>query len=66
MSRRGSWRLAPPPVKPPPHAPALPGMMAADPERGGDRVQISAAHEPAHLERAVAAFVTVGRALGAL
>jgi glycine C-acetyltransferase len=28
------------------------------------RVQISAAHEPAHLERAVAAFVTVGRALG--
>ena len=28
------------------------------------RVQISAAHEPAHLERAVAAFVKVGRALG--
>jgi glycine C-acetyltransferase len=26
------------------------------------RVQISAAHEPAHLERAVAAFVEVGRA----
>jgi glycine C-acetyltransferase len=30
------------------------------------RVQLSAAHEPAHLERAVAAFVTVGRALGVL
>jgi glycine C-acetyltransferase len=30
------------------------------------RVQISAAHEPAHLERAVAAFVKVGRALGVL
>jgi glycine C-acetyltransferase len=28
------------------------------------RVQISAAHEPAHLERAVAAFVKVGRAHG--
>jgi glycine C-acetyltransferase len=28
------------------------------------RVQISAAHEPAHLERAVMAFVKVGRALG--
>ncbi|MBI3630409.1 MAG: glycine C-acetyltransferase [Candidatus Rokubacteria bacterium] len=28
------------------------------------RVQISAAHEPAHLERAVAAFVEVGRAHG--
>jgi glycine C-acetyltransferase len=26
------------------------------------RVQLSAAHEPAHLERAVAAFVKVGRA----
>ena len=26
------------------------------------RVQISAAHEPAHLEQAVAAFVEVGRA----
>ena len=26
------------------------------------RVQISAAHEPAHLEQAVAAFVQVGRA----
>ncbi|MBI1959829.1 MAG: glycine C-acetyltransferase, partial [Candidatus Rokubacteria bacterium] len=30
------------------------------------RVQVSAAHEPAHLERAVAAFVKVGRALGVL
>jgi len=30
------------------------------------RVQLSAAHEPAHLERAVAAFVKVGRALGVL
>ena len=30
------------------------------------RVQISAAHEPAHLERAVAAFVKVGRAHGVL
>jgi glycine C-acetyltransferase len=30
------------------------------------RVQISAAHEPAHLERAVAAFVSVGRALGVI
>jgi glycine C-acetyltransferase len=30
------------------------------------RVQISAAHEPAHLERAVAAFVTVGRAHGVI
>jgi glycine C-acetyltransferase len=30
------------------------------------RVQISAAHEPEHLERAVAAFVTVGRAHGVL
>ena len=30
------------------------------------RVQISAAHEPEHLERAVAAFVKVGRALGVL
>lgn len=47
-----------------PHAPALPGMMAADPERGGDRVQISAAHEPAHLGRALAAFVKVGRPPG--
>jgi glycine C-acetyltransferase len=28
------------------------------------RVQISAAHEPAHLERAVSAFVKVGRAHG--
>jgi glycine C-acetyltransferase len=28
------------------------------------RVQISAAHEPAHLEQAVTAFVKVGRALG--
>jgi glycine C-acetyltransferase len=28
------------------------------------RVQLSAAHEPAHLERAVAAFVKVGRAHG--
>jgi len=30
------------------------------------RVQISAAHEPAHLERAVSAFVKVGRAHGVL
>ena len=30
------------------------------------RVQLSAAHEPAHLEHAVAAFVKVGRALGVL
>jgi glycine C-acetyltransferase len=30
------------------------------------RVQISAAHEPAHLERAVAAFVKVGRAHGVI
>jgi glycine C-acetyltransferase len=30
------------------------------------RVQISAAHEPAHLERAVAGFVKVGRAHGVL
>lgn len=30
------------------------------------RVQISAAHEPAHLEQAVVAFVTVGRALGTI
>jgi glycine C-acetyltransferase len=30
------------------------------------RVQISAAHEPAHLERAVAAFVEVGRARGVI
>ena len=30
------------------------------------RVQVSAAHEPAHLESAVAAFVKVGRALGVL
>ncbi|MBM4439294.1 MAG: glycine C-acetyltransferase [Candidatus Rokubacteria bacterium] len=30
------------------------------------RVQVSAAHEPAHLERAVAAFVKVARALGVL
>ncbi|MBI3109214.1 MAG: hypothetical protein HYY95_27195, partial [Candidatus Rokubacteria bacterium] len=30
------------------------------------RVQVSAAHEPAHLERAVAAFVKASRALGAL
>ncbi|MBI2527632.1 MAG: glycine C-acetyltransferase [Candidatus Rokubacteria bacterium] len=30
------------------------------------RVQLSAAHEPAHLERAVAAFVKVGHALGVL
>ena len=30
------------------------------------RVQISAAHEPAHLDRAVAAFTKVGRALGVL
>jgi glycine C-acetyltransferase len=30
------------------------------------RVQISAAHEPAHLERAVQAFVKVGRAHGVI
>jgi glycine C-acetyltransferase len=30
------------------------------------RVQISAAHEPTHLERAVAAFVKVGRAHGVI
>ncbi len=30
------------------------------------RVQISAAHEPAHLEQAVAAFAEVGRALGVI
>jgi glycine C-acetyltransferase len=30
------------------------------------RVQISAAHEPAHLERAVSAFVKVGRAHGVI
>ena len=30
------------------------------------RVQISAAHEPAHLERAVAAFTKVGKALGVI
>jgi glycine C-acetyltransferase len=30
------------------------------------RVQISAAHESEHLERAVAAFVKVGRSLGVL
>jgi glycine C-acetyltransferase len=30
------------------------------------RVQLSAAHTPAHIERAVAAFTTVGRALGVL
>ena len=30
------------------------------------RVQVSAAPEPAHLERAVGAFVKVGRALGVL
>jgi glycine C-acetyltransferase len=30
------------------------------------RVQLSAAHEPAHLERAVTAFVKAGRALGVL
>ena len=28
------------------------------------RVQLSAAHEPAHLEKAVAAFTKVGKALG--
>ncbi len=28
------------------------------------RVQMSAAHEPVHLERALAAFVDVGRAAG--
>jgi glycine C-acetyltransferase len=30
------------------------------------RVQISAAHEPEHLERAVSAFVDVGRAHGVI
>jgi glycine C-acetyltransferase len=30
------------------------------------RVQLSAAHEPAHVDRAVAAFTKVGRALGVL
>jgi glycine C-acetyltransferase len=30
------------------------------------RVQVSAAHEPAHLERAVAAFVKVGRSHGVI
>jgi glycine C-acetyltransferase len=30
------------------------------------RVQLSAAHEPAHLERAVAAFVKIGRAQGVI
>jgi glycine C-acetyltransferase len=30
------------------------------------RVQLSAAHTPAHIERAVAAFTGVGRALGVL
>jgi glycine C-acetyltransferase len=30
------------------------------------RVQLSAAHEPAHLEKAVAAFTKVGKALGVL
>jgi glycine C-acetyltransferase len=30
------------------------------------RVQISAAHEPAHLEREVSAFVKVGRAHGVI
>ena len=30
------------------------------------RVQLSAAHRPAHLEKAVAAFIKVGRALGVL
>ena len=30
------------------------------------RVQLSAAHEPAHVDRAVAAFTTVGRAMGVI
>ena len=30
------------------------------------RVQLSAAHEPAHLDRAVEAFTEVGRELGVL
>ncbi len=30
------------------------------------RVQLSAAHEPAHLDKAIAAFIKVGRALGVL
>jgi len=30
------------------------------------RVQISAAHEPAHLDRAVEAFKTAGRRLGVI
>jgi glycine C-acetyltransferase len=35
-------------------------------EQARIRVQLSAAHEPAHLEQAVAAFVKVGRALGVI
>jgi glycine C-acetyltransferase len=30
------------------------------------RTQMSAAHEPAHIERAVAAFASVGRELGVI
>jgi glycine C-acetyltransferase len=30
------------------------------------RVQISAAHEPEHVERAIAAFTKVGKALGVI
>ena len=30
------------------------------------RVQVSAAHSPAHIDRAVAAFTKVGRSLGVL
>jgi glycine C-acetyltransferase len=35
-------------------------------EQARIRVQLSAAHEPTHLEQAVAAFVKVGRALGVI
>jgi glycine C-acetyltransferase len=30
------------------------------------RVQLSAAHEPAHVERAIAAFTKVGKAMGVI
>jgi glycine C-acetyltransferase len=30
------------------------------------RVQLSAAHEPAHVDQAIAAFTNVGRSLGVL
>ena len=38
--------------------------LRSDELHRGARSQISAAHEPAHLERAVSAFVKVGRAHG--